>query len=42
MDRGLRPDHVRTDKRGGAMYIGVGTLVVILVIVLIIYFARRA
>lgn len=27
---------------GGLMYIGVGTLVLILVIVLIIYFVRRA
>jgi hypothetical protein len=29
-------------RRGETMYIGVGTLVVILIIVLIIYFVRRA
>lgn len=29
-------------RRGVLMYIGVGTLVVILIIVLIVYFLRRA
>ena len=30
------------ERRGYSMYIGVGTLVVILIIVLIIYFIRRS
>lgn len=29
-------------RKGGFMYIGIGTLVVILIILAIIYFARRA
>jgi hypothetical protein len=32
----------RVPSVGGKMYIGIGTLVVILIIVLIIYFIRRA
>jgi len=32
----------RTFRKGSAVYIGVGTLVVVLLIVLIVYFLRRA
>ena len=36
------PARPLTERRGYSMYIGVGTLVAILIIVLIIYFIRRA
>jgi hypothetical protein len=36
------PARLPRERRGYSMYVGVGTLVVILIIVLIIYFIRRS